>query len=248
MLASGVSGDLGGPWRADPRRGVQGARGSGPRPPARAVHASRQAPQQRGGLQAGDLRRIWPYIARSAVIGTVIGALPGVGSTLAATLGYTSARARHARIARARRRQPFGEGAPEGIAATEAANSSSVGRQPDPGAEPRYPRQRRGRVPDPRRWTPSADSTPAPRSFGSVPDTVNPELVIAFGLFTTMVIANLLNWTHRRALHALGGLMIRVPRDILLPVVLLLTLTSIYVQEPQAMRSGSPSVSAFWAT
>ena len=37
------------------------------------------------GLQPGDLRRIAPYVGRGAIIGTIIGALPGVGSTLAAT-------------------------------------------------------------------------------------------------------------------------------------------------------------------
>ena len=59
------------------------------------------------------------------MIGTGIGALPGIGSTLAATLGYTTGRAAH------RRRNPdgpqFGDGVPEGVAATEAANSSVSG-------------------------------------------------------------------------------------------------------------------------
>ena len=50
------------------------------------------------GLQSGDIRRIAPFVARGAVIGTAIGALPGVGSTLAATLSYTMAR-RRARLA-----------------------------------------------------------------------------------------------------------------------------------------------------
>jgi putative tricarboxylic transport membrane protein len=34
-----------------------------------------------------DIRRIMPRVCSSAVIGTVVGALPGVGTTLAATLG-----------------------------------------------------------------------------------------------------------------------------------------------------------------
>ncbi|MFD2854982.1 tripartite tricarboxylate transporter permease [Seohaeicola zhoushanensis] len=60
------------------------------------------------------------------MIGTIIGALPGVGSTLAATLSYSLASRRHA--ARRRDDEPaFGKGAPEGIAATEAANSAVSG-------------------------------------------------------------------------------------------------------------------------
>ena len=39
-----------------------------------------------------DLRRIAPVIGRSAVIGSVVGALPGLGTTLAAFLGYSAAR------------------------------------------------------------------------------------------------------------------------------------------------------------
>ena len=38
-------------------------------------------------LTLRDIKRMAPNIARSSVIGTAIGALPGVGSTLAATLG-----------------------------------------------------------------------------------------------------------------------------------------------------------------
>ena len=41
-------------------------------------------------LTRAELRRLLPYIARSAGIGTVVGALPGVGSTLAATMGYAA--------------------------------------------------------------------------------------------------------------------------------------------------------------
>jgi putative tricarboxylic transport membrane protein len=62
-------------------------------------------------------------------------------------------------------------------------------------------------------------------------ETVNPELVIAFGLFTTMMVANFLNWTIGGFFMRSMGFMIRIPKHILLPMVLLLTLTAIYVQE-----------------
>ena len=69
-------------------------------------------------LRRADIRAIAPYIGRSALIGTVIGALPGIGSTLAATMGYSSGARHHAR--RYPSKPQFGQGAPEGIAATEA--------------------------------------------------------------------------------------------------------------------------------
>jgi len=46
-----------------------------------------------------------------------------------------------------------------------------------------------------------------------------------------MVVANLLNWTIGGLFMRSMGIMIRIPKQILLPSVLLLTLTAIYVQE-----------------
>ena len=73
--------------------------------------------------------------------------------------------------------------------------------------------------------------TPGPSVFKFSADQINPELVIAFGLFTCMFIANFLNWTAGGVIMRSMGVMTRVPKQMLLPVVLLLTLTAIYVQE-----------------
>jgi putative tricarboxylic transport membrane protein len=60
-------------------------------------------------------------ILRSSVLGTLIGIFPGAGATIAAFLSYD--------IAKKMSNEPetFGKGNPEGVAAAEAANSSSVG-------------------------------------------------------------------------------------------------------------------------
>ncbi len=58
---------------------------------------------------------------RGAVIGTVLGAVPGVGSTAAAFFSYASAKQA------AREPDSFGQGHLHGIAAAESANSSVVG-------------------------------------------------------------------------------------------------------------------------
>ena len=192
---------------------------------------ARDAPPRSAGTQRlrwPDIRRLLPYISRSTVIGAAVGALPGIGSTLAATLGYTSGRRLH------RRRSPdapqFGAGVPEGVAATEAANSSVSGANLIPVLSLGIPGNAAAVF-----LILAADSiggfNPGPSVFRLSEDVVNPEAVIAFGLFTTMVIANFLNWTIGGLFMRLVGVMIRVPRQILLPVVLLLTLTSIYVQE-----------------
>ncbi|MEM6386846.1 MAG: tripartite tricarboxylate transporter permease [Pseudomonadota bacterium] len=195
------------------------------RPPkqAKAQVTSRQA----------DLPRLLPTIGRSALIGTSIGALPGVGSTLAATLGYTIARRRYEKN-RPADAPDFGTGAPEGIAATEAANSSVSGANLIPVLSLGIPGNAAAVF-----LILAMDSiggfNPGPSVFqlggGINEGALNPEMVIAFGLFTTMFVANGLNWTIGGIFMRWVGIMARIPKVRLLPIVLLLTLTAIYVQE-----------------
>lgn len=180
-------------------------------------------------LRRTDIRRLIPFIGRSALIGTGIGALPGIGSTLAATLGYTVGRARYHKNKNAADPE-FGQGAPEGIAATEAANSSVSGANLIPVLSLGIPGNAAAVF-----LILAAESiggfNPGPAVFRFSTDIANPELVIVFGLFICMVVANLFNWTIGGVFMRSMGVMIRIPKQILLPSVLLLTLTAIYVQE-----------------
>lgn len=67
------------------------------------------------------LRRLASVIARSSVVGVIIGILPGVGGTAAAFIAYNEAR----------RTAPdpsaFGKGDPAGVAAPEASNAAENG-------------------------------------------------------------------------------------------------------------------------
>ncbi len=200
------------------------------------VQAAEQMRDQK--LTGPLIRRLLPFIGRSAVIGTVIGALPGIGSTLAATIGYSVGRRRHERSRRESERA-FGEGAPEGIAATEAANSSVSGANLIPVLSLGIPGNTAAVF-----LILAADSiggfNPGPSVFRFSADPVNPELVIAFGIFTCMIVANVMNWTIGGAFMRSLGILTRIPKQRLLPVVLLLTLTAIYVQET--------SMAAVWFT
>ncbi|WP_415404261.1 tripartite tricarboxylate transporter permease [Tateyamaria sp. SN3-11] len=186
-------------------------------------------PPASGALSRADIRQLFPTIMRSAAVGTVIGALPGIGSTLAATIGYTTAKARHDR-----RRAPdalaFGQGVPEGVAATEAANSSVSGANLIPVLSLGIPGNTAAVF-----LILAAESiggfNPGPSVFKFTVSEVNPELVMAFGLFTCMFVANFLNWTVGGVFMRSMGFLVRVPKQRLLPVVLVLTLTAIYVQE-----------------
>lgn len=176
-----------------------------------------------------EIKRLLPFISRSALIGTGIGALPGVGSTLAATLGYSVGRARHAKT-KAADATEFGRGAPEGIAATEAANSAVSGANLIPVLSLGIPGNAAAVF-----LILATESiggfNPGPAVFRFSADVINPELVVAFGLFTCMTIANLFNWTIGGVFMRSMGFMINIPKQLLLPSVLLLTLTAIYVQE-----------------
>lgn len=60
-------------------------------------------------------------VLRSSVIGTVVGALPGAGGSIAGLVAYSEARRQ------GKGEEPFGEGNPGGVVATESANNATVG-------------------------------------------------------------------------------------------------------------------------
>jgi putative tricarboxylic transport membrane protein len=73
------------------------------------------------GITREDWRFCAPVIARSSVIGAVIGMLPGLGSAVACFAAYGEEKRR------AKRPHLWGKGAIEGVAAPEAANNAVSG-------------------------------------------------------------------------------------------------------------------------
>ncbi|UYV35706.1 tripartite tricarboxylate transporter permease [Rhodobacteraceae bacterium D3-12] len=90
---------------------------------ARRGGASRQMPIQLKGawLKLSDLKRSAGVIFRSSIIGSVCGALPGVGSITAAFMGYDQAKVTSGHP------ETFGKGEIKGVAASEAANNAVCG-------------------------------------------------------------------------------------------------------------------------
>lgn len=68
-----------------------------------------------------DFKRTWKTMLRSALLGSGIGALPGLGSSLAAWVGYDAAKRA------SKHPEEFGKGSIEGIAGAEAANNAVCG-------------------------------------------------------------------------------------------------------------------------
>ncbi len=70
-----------------------------------------------------QLKRLWLTITQSGIIGTFIGILPGIGATVGSYMSYGAARGQSS----VEERKTFGQGAPKGIAASEAANNAVAG-------------------------------------------------------------------------------------------------------------------------
>jgi len=67
-----------------------------------------------------DIARYWRTIARSGVIGTAMGIIPGVGEDLGAWASYAAARRA------SKESEKFGKGSVEGLMAAEAGNNAAV--------------------------------------------------------------------------------------------------------------------------
>ncbi|SFI09238.1 tripartite tricarboxylate transporter permease [Modicisalibacter xianhensis] len=66
------------------------------------------------------LRKIGMTLSRSSLLGVIIGILPGIGASTAAMVSYSEA------VRWSKTPEKFGKGAPEGIAAPEAANNAAA--------------------------------------------------------------------------------------------------------------------------
>jgi len=166
-------------------------------------------------------------IARSSVLGTIIGIFPGAGATIASFISYN--------LAQRTSKTPdeFGKGAIDGIAASEAANSSSVGGALIPLLALGIPGSATDAV------LIGAlqlhDITPGPLLFES-----NPEIV--YGIFASLIVANV-------AMLALGlfgvryfAKVVEVPPAVLYPMILAISLIGSF-----AVRSSFFDVGACFA-
>jgi putative tricarboxylic transport membrane protein len=66
-----------------------------------------------------EVRKLWPYISLGTITGTIVGAIPGAGTTPATLISYQQAQMI------SRTPEQFGRGSTQGIAANEAAQNAS---------------------------------------------------------------------------------------------------------------------------
>ncbi len=165
-------------------------------------------------LPAREFFAHWKTIGRSAFIGSGVGMLPGLGVTLAAFLSYGAARRASSEP------ESFGKGNPDGIIATEAANSAVVGANLVPTIALGIP----GNIA-------AALLIGAFIIHGIVPGpfmmTMHGDLIYA--LFASMLMANLVHLVIGKLGIPLWAIVARTPKTLILPPVILLCIVGVYL-------------------
>ena len=157
--------------------------------------------------------RHWGTLLRSAGIGTFFGALPGAGGVISAFTSYA--------VARSLSRTPerFGRGAEEGVIATEAANNACCGGALIPTLALSVPGDASAAV------LMGAlillGFFPGPELFEQNPDVVG-------GIFLAYIAANLALLVFGLMLAPLFASALKVPKQVLIPSVLLLSVIGTY--------------------
>ena len=164
-------------------------------------------------LSGKERLSLLPTLLRSSAIGTATGALPGLGSTVAAFIAYNEARRTAAKP------EQFGKGSLHGIAAPEAANNAVGGANLIPLLAFGIP----GDV--------AAalilgalliqGITPGPVAFRDNPAPI-------YAIFVAMLLANLVNYLVGLGFIPLAKKMVSLPKRLLFPAVLVLASAGAY--------------------
>ena len=161
-----------------------------------------------------EYRGLLPTILRSAAIGTGVGALPGIGSSAAAFIGYNAA------MRASKTPDRFGKGEVAGVAAAEAANSAVVGANFIPLLALGIP-----------------GNVAAALILGAFvvhgitpgPNLMSEQGRLIYAMFAAMMFANACNLTMGLFGMRLFALVARVPATVVFPVIGLLCLTGAYL-------------------
>lgn len=159
------------------------------------------------------LSRLKGNLMRSSLLGTVIGIIPGEGAAVAAFFAYSEEKRR------AKEPEKFGTGIPEGVVAPETANNATVGGALIPTLTLGVP------------GSPAAavllgafliqGLAPGPTLFDERPD-------IMFSLFLGLFLINILLLFIGIIAIRFAAKLIMVPMTVIVPTVLLLSVTGIY--------------------
>jgi TctA family transporter len=178
-----------------------------------------------GALVTDENQSVWRLawrrkfsLLRSSVIGAFIGMLPGAGADIAAWIAYAVSK----RFSRSPER--YGHGSVEGIADGTGANNAALGGAWIPALVFGIPGDSVTAIAIGvllmKNITPGPDIFTASRTAG--------ESVLVFSVYVTFVVANIVLWPVGLLAIRTGGLLIRVPRRVLLPLIVLFCIIGSY--------------------
>jgi putative tricarboxylic transport membrane protein len=165
-------------------------------------------------LSWAELKSCWRAILRGSVIGTCVGALPGLGASVAAFLAYGAERRA------SKTPEQFGTGKLEGIAAIESANNAVIGSSLIPLLTLGIP-----------------GSATAALIVGAFlihgitpgPFVFQENAQVVYGLFASLMLANLVNLVIGNVGLRFFALFLAVPRRVIVASTAVLCFTGAYV-------------------
>ena len=176
----------------------------------------RDIPREDKTVTLKDFRRCFRTIMRSSLIGTGIGAIPGIGAIVAGFLGYAAAKRA------AKNPDEFGKGKLEGVAAAEAANSAVTGANLIPLLALGIPGSLAAAILIGAFLIHGVD--PGPLIFKE-----HPRLV--YGIFMAMVIANVMNLLIGSIGLRFFALIVRFPKSVIHPIIVALCIAGAFASE-----------------
>ena len=173
-------------------------------------------------LNKEEVKEIAPSIGRSSVLGFIVGVLPGAGATIAAFLAYGVDR----NLAKAKDKLKFGTGSLRGLAAPEAANNAASSGSFVPLLTLGIPGS--GTTAIMLGALISYGIQPGPRLFVD-----NPE--VFWSVIISMYIGNVVLLILNLPLIPYISRLLIIPRPILVPMILLFSITGVYLVSFNAM-------------
>ena len=160
-----------------------------------------------------DFRRAFPSMVRGSVIGTVLGAIPGLGATVASFLSYNEARRA------SKHPERFGKGAIEGVAAADSASSAVSGANMIPLLAFGIP----GDVV-------AAIMLGAFLIHGIVPGPMvfQNDIHVIYAIFIGLFMANIANLVFGQIFIRIAVKVLSVPRSLLFPIIVAITVVGSY--------------------
>lgn len=174
---------------------------------------SKDIPEEDRRVSLKEYIECLPTLLRSSLIGTGVGAIPGIGAIIAGFLGYSSAKRA------SKTPEEFGKGKLEGIAATEAANSAVNGANLIPLLALGVPGSLSAAILIGAFLIQGI--TPGPMIFKE-----HGQLI--YGIFAAMMVANFSNFIIGNLGLRFFALIVNVPKSVILPLVVAICMAGAY--------------------